>query len=75
MRFTPAIQRCADLGWLFKIEDQEKNRRGARRPVSHVYAIRGDEKIFISHLTEFIQMSRADFAAKLAALPREAGVA
>jgi hypothetical protein len=68
MKFTPAIQECANLGWLFSIEDfTAKN----GLPCSRIWLMRGQEKIFLSGLSDFIKMTKARFAMKLAALPVE----
>lgn len=72
MKFTPAIQACADLHWLFEIEDfTAKN----GLPCSRIWLTRGQEKIYLAGVSEFIKMTKARFAMKLAALPVEQEVA
>jgi hypothetical protein len=75
MKINAAIQQSAEAGWLLLTEDSETDKAGNKRPTCHVYAVRESQKIHLCSWSELWLMSKATFTAKLAQLPREAGVA
>ena len=75
MRYINLQAQLQAAGWAAEIVDSNTRRDGAAIPCSHVYAVRGTERIFLCSFGRMWQMSRQKCAEIVAALPAKQEVA
>lgn len=71
MRFINLQAQLNAVGWNAEIVDSDTRRNGVELPCTHVYAVRGSERVFLCSFGRMWQMSRRRCEMLVAALPVE----
>lgn len=71
MRYIHLQSQLNAVGWIAEMVDSDTWRNGYKAPCTHIYAVRGSERVFLCSFARMWQMSRRRCEMLIAALPVE----